>query len=516
MKLNWIFCIILFGILLVLPVSATSIVSISDGKVETLNNITTLELVLDQTSNGLSGYNITISIANQSIASFTGFNFPTWASPTDSSGFPASSAWVKAVDLQQIMDGSMTNVSLGSISIKGIQTGTTEVTLIVNALDDINGTAIATTTQPGTFTVHGPTVIAPTANFTGNMSSGDSPLTVQFTDNSSGTAPLTYLWDFGDGSPNETSANPVHTFSASTTTTYTVTMTVNNTAGSSSQSMAITVNATPVTTPPDSIADLHNITYQDTRITWNWSDPSSETFDHVMISLDGVFKANVTKGVQTFTVSGLNPSTMYTLETRTVGTTGLTNETWVNHTATTAPHQNVSSFTVALNSGWNLFSTPIVLEQGHSQFSQVFPLEEQEKMVMALGWDGSLWYTPQATDDVTPLYAFYIIVKDGETANATILPATVPSSPPVRSLTSGWNLIGPAPAYQDGGFAPKPVEDSLITIDGNYSIVLSPGLNQQGWSYVQGDPSTDLLPYKGYWVYMNNPDTLAGFSTTPL
>jgi hypothetical protein len=26
----------------------------------------------------------------------------------------------------------------------------------------------------------------------------------------------------------------------------------------------------------------------------------------------------------------------------------------------------------------------------------------------------------------------------------------------------------------------------------------------------------DLLPYKGYWVVMENPDTLYGFSTTPI
>jgi len=62
----------------------------------------------------------------------------------------------------------------------------------------------------------------------------------------------------------------------------------------------------------------------------------------------------------------------------------------------------------------------------------------------------------------------------------------------------------------------------LISIEnvGNvsgYTMVVSPNLNQPGWSYAKGGTILDLLPYKGYWVIMENgPDTLFGFSTTPL
>jgi len=491
-------------------------VSIEEGSVETIGESTTLDLVLNQTMNGLSGCNLTVALDTPAIATITGVQFPAWASLRDNATLPAKSVWMNSTDQQATLTGNLTSVALGSIVIMGVSEGTTGITLTVDALDDVNGTPIETITSPGIFTVQGPAVIAPTADFTQNTSSGASPLTVQFTDNSSGTAPLAYLWEFGDGTPSETSASPIHTFIAGTTTTYTVTMTVNNSAGSSSHSVSVTVNATPDTTPPDSITNLQNTTYQDTRITWNWTDPSQETFDQVMIFLDGDFKTNVTKGVQTYTASGLNPSTIYTLGTRTVGITGLTNDTWVNHTATTAPHQDRSTFTVVLNSGWNLFSTPVLLEGGHSQFSHIFASGEQEKVVQALGWDGSLWYAPKATDEVRPLYAYYLRVKDGEVANATIVPSTALSSPPVRSLTAGWNLIGPAPGYEEDGFGSKPVDEVLITIEGEYSIVLSPGLNQPSWTYVPGDSARDLLPYKGYWVFLNNPDTLAGFSTTPL
>jgi hypothetical protein len=60
---------------------------------------------------------------------------------------------------------------------------------------------------------------------------------------------------------------------------------------------------------------------------------------------------------------------------------------------------------------------------------------------------------------------------------------------------------------------------SLKTTSGGgtgYVIVISPGKNQPGWAYAIGGSIRDLLPFKGYWVVMENPDTCYGFSTTPL
>jgi PKD repeat protein len=42
---------------------------------------------------------------------------------------------------------------------------------------------------------------------------GKAPLTIQFkADIEGGTPPLTYVWKFGDGSPDSTEANPKHTY----------------------------------------------------------------------------------------------------------------------------------------------------------------------------------------------------------------------------------------------------------------------------------------------------------------
>ncbi|MDD3932257.1 MAG: PKD domain-containing protein [Methanoculleus sp.] len=76
----------------------------------------------------------------------------------------------------------------------------------------------------------------PVAGFTTDVTSGDAPLAVAFTDTSTGAS--SWSWTFGDGA---TSAeqNPVHTYT--TAGTYTVTLTVTNTAGSASTTQTITV-----------------------------------------------------------------------------------------------------------------------------------------------------------------------------------------------------------------------------------------------------------------------------------
>jgi uncharacterized repeat protein (TIGR01451 family) len=79
----------------------------------------------------------------------------------------------------------------------------------------------------------------PVADFSAAPVSGEAPLTVTFTDESTGVID-TYLWDFGDGN---TSAdqNPVHTFTASGT--YIVELTVTGPGGTDTATLTISVTA---------------------------------------------------------------------------------------------------------------------------------------------------------------------------------------------------------------------------------------------------------------------------------
>ncbi len=93
--------------------------------------------------------------------------------------------------------------------------------------------------------VHNP---LPTANFTASPQYGAAPLTVQFTDTSTGSNIYLWQWDFGDGSPIVTQPNPVHTFN--NVLNYTVTMTITNDGGSNATHKLIVVQTTNSTSPP--------------------------------------------------------------------------------------------------------------------------------------------------------------------------------------------------------------------------------------------------------------------------
>ncbi|MDD1717694.1 MAG: PKD domain-containing protein, partial [Methanoregulaceae archaeon] len=176
---------------------------------------------------------------------------------------------------------------------------------------------------------------------------------------------------------------------------------------------------------------------------------------------------------------------------------------------------------VRLDGGWNLFSTPIVLDGDYATLGQIFDQTAQSKIDTALGWDG-YWFSPDENYRLSPLTALYIRVNDSETINAILIPSESPTSPPTRNLPAGVSLIGPAPAFSDTQFTVMPLDQAFVSVDQvtggltGYVMVISPGLNQPSWAYARGGQVQDILPFKGYWMVMTNPGTLAGFSTTPL
>ncbi len=101
--------------------------------------------------------------------------------------------------------------------------------------------------------------VAPAAAFTSDVQSGYAPLTVRFTNQSTGTAPLTHEWDFNnDGDSDSYTSNPVYTYS--TPGTYTVRLTVTNSGGSDSEIKYgyITVNEVPAAPVANFISNIHS------------------------------------------------------------------------------------------------------------------------------------------------------------------------------------------------------------------------------------------------------------------
>ena len=93
----------------------------------------------------------------------------------------------------------------------------------------------------------------PVAKATADKDSGGTPLTVGFSSAGSEDPDgdtLTYEWDFGDGTPKSTAANPQHTFTAAGN--YTVQLTVTDSSGKAgTSSVVITVGNTRPTVALD-------------------------------------------------------------------------------------------------------------------------------------------------------------------------------------------------------------------------------------------------------------------------
>ncbi len=187
-----------------------------------------------------------------------------------------------------------------------------------------------------------------------------------------------------------------------------------------------------------------------------------------------------------------------------------------------APTPVANLFIVTLSSGWNLLSTPCKLDNDHDTLAQIFDAESLSNIEIAYQWQNSQWVQIDNNYELMPLNAVYVKLAQGMSATANLVASSDLSAPPSRDLQAGLNLIGPAPAYQNGSFSGQVLTQSLNTIAetagglNGYTMVISPAHNQTGWTYAVGGQMYSLLPFKGYWVVMDNPDTLYGFSTTPL
>ena len=174
----------------------------------------------------------------------------------------------------------------------------------------------------------------PQCNFTMSPTYGKAPLSVQFTDTSTGT-PTAWRWYFGDNATS-TTKSPTHNFA--TDGTYTVSLTVTNANGSntSSQSVMVGTNiAKPVASFTVSTTNGHptlSVTFTDTSsnnpTSWQWDfgDGSSSTTEsptHTYTSV-GIFNVKLTatnavgsdiSSVQTITVNSTDkPVALFILD----------------------------------------------------------------------------------------------------------------------------------------------------------------------------------------------------------
>jgi PKD repeat protein len=147
------------------------------------------------------------------------------------------------------------------------------------------------------------TGVAPAAAFTPAQSVIAAGDTIAFTNQSTGSTPLSYLWDFGDGSPLSSQVHASHTYNDSGA--FTVTLTATNAYGEDVASGAVTVDGTPPTSAVDPLVATQDST--SFSVSWSGADAASDVLCYDVQHRDGAdgewtgWKTCVTETSATFT-----------------------------------------------------------------------------------------------------------------------------------------------------------------------------------------------------------------------
>ena len=179
---------------------------------------------------------------------------------------------------------------------------------------------------------------------------------------------------------------------------------------------------------------------------------------------------------------------------------------------------NFSLWTLQLGTGWNIISTPIILDPSWDTWDK-FAAMGGLNYELAYYFDGTIFQIPPAGYPFAPRDALY--VKMNSAATVPITPNPSITSPPSRNMVAGWNLVGSAFMNNAGEL---PVNEALISLyyaggelkPYGYTQAISPALNQPGWVYIR-DATTppNMLIGKGYWVSMENADQYQSTADTP-
>ena len=200
-----------------------------------------IPIVLNEASLGLAGFAITTILSDGSVASITNAEFPGYGL-TQYNQVSNSEAYLTAADLNGVIQGGASNVTLATLTLDALGGGTTDIQIIVVRLDDDEGNHVQVQTISGILRVG----YSPVASFAFTC----NDLSCVFTDGS--TDPdgniQTWRWSFGDGSASA-SQNPSHAYASGGT--YTVELTVTDDDGAANTvSQDITVSEPVVNVPP--------------------------------------------------------------------------------------------------------------------------------------------------------------------------------------------------------------------------------------------------------------------------
>lgn len=117
-----------------------------------------IDLSISAAPDGLSGFEVEVSLEDPSVATITGASYPSTFALTETQiDADNATATLRAVDLENETRPGDADVPLASVEVTGEAAGTTRLSIRVVQIDDDAGGAIDPATEPGTITVGGGT-----------------------------------------------------------------------------------------------------------------------------------------------------------------------------------------------------------------------------------------------------------------------------------------------------------------------------------------------------------------------
>jgi len=169
-----------------------------------------------------------------------------------------------------------------------------------------------------------------------------------------------------------------------------------------------------------------------------------------------------------------------------------------------------SMSSIPLATGWNLISLPLV--PANTMIAKVLAAQITTNDVSSVwSYQNGKWIfatlnAGKLSGSLTTIqdglgYWIYMTKADTLYVTGTVIPPT--ATPPVYTLTVGWNLVGfkPQPSVQS-----EPVGQYLASITGSYDANNVWIYTIAGW--VRADASYVLQPGQGMWILMTAPATL--------